>query len=236
MCYNTDMKTCTNCQQEKPLDDYYKEKRVADGRQAQCKECMQQRRREYRKANPSADKLYYQANREKLLTNKKLAYATNDERRQAYQETMRQYYLKNQEEIKVKVQIYAEANKKKLAEYRKIYRSKPENIERSNEGSRRYRAKPENRMALAHRQMRYAYRKLNAKGFSTKQQLQWRWDYYGGKCWVCECDATEFDHVIPLTKGGSNWPANLRPICRSCNARKSNTWPYNPKPLLQGVQ
>jgi 5-methylcytosine-specific restriction endonuclease McrA len=26
--------------------------------------------------------------------------------------------------------------------------------------------------------------------------------------------------VIPLSVGGTNWPANLRPACRSCNSAK----------------
>lgn len=229
------MKTCSNCQESKPLDEYHKEKRVADGRQAQCKECMRERRRQFRLDHPDADKKYYDTNIERLQERRKELYK-DPERRAKEREQQRKYYLKHQEHLKAKAKAYGKANYPKIAERAKIYRSDPENRERSNASSRKYRAKPENKKALAYRAMRYFHRKHNAKGHSTKQQLQWRWDYYGGKCWICECEATEFDHVIPITKGGSNWPANLRPICRSCNARKSNIWPYNPKPLLQGVQ
>jgi hypothetical protein len=56
--------------------------------------------------------------------------------------------------------------------------------------------------------------------------LQARVDYYGGRCWMCGAAWTCIDHVKPLSRGGSNWPANLRPACRSCNARKHNRWPY----------
>jgi len=59
-------------------------------------------------------------------------------------------------------------------------------------------------------------------GYTTAQHIEWRWQMYGGKCWICGGDADELDHVIPLTKGGSNWPANLRPACKHCNTKKGN--------------
>jgi 5-methylcytosine-specific restriction endonuclease McrA len=37
--------------------------------------------------------------------------------------------------------------------------------------------------------------------------------------------ATEVDHRIPLSRGGSAWPANLVPACKPCNCSKNNM-PY----------
>lgn len=72
---------------------------------------------------------------------------------------------------------------------------------------------------------RYA-RIKSAPGISAAAQIKARWDYYGGKCWMCGAEATDTDHVKPLAHGGSNWPSNLRPACRSCNRSKSAAWPY----------
>lgn len=68
--------------------------------------------------------------------------------------------------------------------------------------------------------------KLAAEGHATPEQVAARWAYYGGRCWMCGGIATSIDHVKPLAKGGSNWPANLRPACRPCNSAKKHTWPW----------
>jgi 5-methylcytosine-specific restriction endonuclease McrA len=59
-----------------------------------------------------------------------------------------------------------------------------------------------------------------AVGFCTREQLDARIAYYGHQCYRCFGPYDAIDHVIPLAKGGTNWPANLRPICRRCNSRK----------------
>lgn len=75
-------------------------------------------------------------------------------------------------------------------------------------------------------------RKRDAPGTHTVAQLQARIDFYGGRCWMCGCDwyalsieDQTIDHIKPISKGGSEWPANLRPACRSCNSSKNASWP-----------
>lgn len=60
-----------------------------------------------------------------------------------------------------------------------------------------------------------------AKGHSTPEQVKSRMAMFGYTCYLCGENGTEIDHVIPIKLGGTNWPANLRPICRRCNAKKS---------------
>jgi hypothetical protein len=44
----------------------------------------------------------------------------------------------------------------------------------------------------------------------------------GDPCGFCGGPSGEIDHIVPVTKGGSGEWENLAPICRSCNASKSN--------------
>lgn len=70
-------------------------------------------------------------------------------------------------------------------------------------------------------------RRASAPGYHSRHQLRQRFVFYGGLC-VCgvELDWNEdprtwhWDHRIPLSKGGSEWPANYRPLCASCNLKK----------------
>lgn len=69
-------------------------------------------------------------------------------------------------------------------------------------------------------------RERDAPGRTTTSQRLARWAYFGGLCWMCGTHADVLDHVKPLARGGSNWPANLRPACTRCNQRKLARWPY----------
>lgn len=82
----------------------------------------------------------------------------------------------------------------------------------------RYRAQV--RRHGAAREARKRARRTGAVGTATTGQLQARWTYYGGRCWMCGGQADGWDHVIALSLGGPNWPSNMRPSCRSCNSWK----------------
>lgn len=44
-----------------------------------------------------------------------------------------------------------------------------------------------------------------------------------GVCYLCgEPGADTREHVIPLSKGGTNEPSNIRPAHRACNSGKGN--------------
>lgn len=72
-------------------------------------------------------------------------------------------------------------------------------------------------------------RKAGAAGSASREQIEARIAYWGGMCSYCrERPHEHLDHTIPLSRGGSAWPANRRPSCRSCNQRKAagewRTW------------
>ncbi len=49
------------------------------------------------------------------------------------------------------------------------------------------------------------------------------WQRYGGVCVDCGDNRyLEFDHIIPIAKGGSNSDNNIQLLCRGCNGKKSD--------------
>jgi len=117
----------------------------------------------------------------------------------------RKYYLANREtEIQRSIK-YQLANRESVLERCRAY--KHNNRERCSvhEHSRRAR--------------------LNgADGMHTTKQWVSRMEFHGYRCRYCSVSLTiksaTKDHMIPLVKGGSNWPSNLVPACSSCNCRK----------------
>lgn len=43
---------------------------------------------------------------------------------------------------------------------------------------------------------------------------------YDGRCAYCEAPATQRDHIVPLTRGGTNFIGNIVPACGTCNPSK----------------
>lgn len=68
-------------------------------------------------------------------------------------------------------------------------------------------------------------------GTATVTQVQQRFAVWGNACWMCGAPAEHIDHVIAIARGGSGWPANLRPACARCNIRK-HTSAGTRRPLL----
>lgn len=65
-----------------------------------------------------------------------------------------------------------------------------------------------------------------AEGRCTPIEWRERYDLYDGCCAYCSKPlpfrSATIDHVMPISKGGSNWPSNLVPACATCNKSKGN--------------
>ena len=56
---------------------------------------------------------------------------------------------------------------------------------------------------------------------SAVKMAVWRRDY--GKCIECGSnEKLEYDHIIPVSKGGSNTERNIQILCEKCNRKKSS--------------
>ncbi len=72
--------------------------------------------------------------------------------------------------------------------------------------------------------MRYRARKIQAEGSHTIGEWELLKKQYGYICPACgkiepEIKLTE-DHIIPLSRGGSDYIENIQPLCVKCNTRK----------------
>jgi 5-methylcytosine-specific restriction endonuclease McrA len=113
-------------------------------------------------------------------------------------------------------------------------RKLPINQEKEREWKRAYRrANPEKDAERNHRRLACIRENggiLTAGDWKAIKKAQ------GGCCLACGKKARlTVDHIIPLSKGGRNEPANVQGLCKSCNSSKGNrhNTDYRPKPPVK---
>jgi len=149
----------------------------------------------------------------------------------------REHYTKNREQINArnskwrrqncdKVRVYRAKHYAENAEMIKVQGAMYRMMHQFGEKVRNAKYQKDNPDRARANSNRRRARKMSAAGDATAEQIAARWEVYGNTCYICGGPAEATDHVKPLAKGGSNWPANLRPICTHCNAVKGHQWPY----------
>lgn len=71
-------------------------------------------------------------------------------------------------------------------------------------------------------------REANADGFHSSKDVLDQYNRQGGLCYWCGNSLSKdyhVDHIIPLSRGGSNWPENLAISCPTCNLSKGSKLP-----------
>jgi len=229
------VKRCSKCGETKAVGEFNKKKAAKDGLQYHCKECEAKYYAENTEKVRLRGAKWYTENREKVKAQAAKLRAENPERTKAYQA---KYYAENLEKLRLRgAKHYAENREKvnvRIAKYR------AENPEKVRARTAKWRAAHPEKMAATAAKWRAANpkkvvaysarhraRKSGAAGTVTAEQIAARWEVYGETCYICGGQAEATDHVKPLAAGGTNWPANLRPICGRCNSRKKATWPYD---------
>ncbi len=178
----------------------------------------------------------------KKLARNRERYHTEPAYRENKKALARKYELDHPDKVKLARKAFALSHKEHLQNYKRTWyeKNREKVLARMAESGRRRRknfpdrvreiSSRSNKRHIARRRAakhRYRSTQANATGahYTTSEHIRARWAMWGNRCWVCGDVATATDHVKPLNKGGSHWPANLRPICNVCNAKKKDSWP-----------
>ena len=146
------------------------------------------------------------------------------EKRKIIDKTYREKYP---QKIKQKWKKWYKKNKEKKDEYNIKWRQ--ENIEKCRVLSREWRIK--NKEKARFKDKINEYRRRNCIGFHTLknwEDLKEKYNYCCADCGMQEPFIDQWypklteDHIIPITKGGSNNIENIQPLCHRCNSKKSN--------------
>jgi 5-methylcytosine-specific restriction endonuclease McrA len=157
---------------------------------------------------------HYQANKELINKHRRQRYPLYREKRLAY---LRNYAQSHTESLRESRKRYYQEHKNDadFQEKRKAYMAEYYQTEHGKMASR---AKCHRRRAL----------KMSAKGAYTAQDISCQMKRQHGRCYYCDVKfskgkrAYHVDHVVPLSRGGTNDPSNLVLACNSCNSSKKD--------------
>ena len=130
-------------------------------------------------------------------------------------ESKKQWLRDNREKARASSKLWNEKNKEKKKaydiEWHKNHKRKPNKVSKKLYTSayrKVYRAT-------------YRARRRNAVGVFTKTQWESLCRKHKWRCLCCgKKKKLTADHIIPLSKGGSNYITNIQPLCHSCNSKK----------------
>lgn len=171
-----------------------------------CKLCIKSNVRENRR-NRREQYAQYERSRANLPHRIEARRKYQEEHRERLTEYKERWTKENGERVAASKREHYDRNRKTI-----IVRSK----KWAEENSEKVRiAKAKNRRKR--RAARYA-----GRGSFTAREFQELCDRYGNRCLRCGNTDTmlEADHVVPLTKGGSDEISNIQPLCGSCNRSK----------------
>jgi 5-methylcytosine-specific restriction endonuclease McrA len=134
--------------------------------------------------------------------------AANAEHLAAYREA-------NADQIKATSAKWAKANPERVrARTQKWQAANPDYVQRWRKQN------PEAARAIKHR---YRANLAAAEGIYDVNEIKALFEKQDGRCAYCGRsirNGYDVDHIVPLSRGGSNWITNIQLCCASCNRRK----------------
>lgn len=217
------MKTCKNCNLEKPFDEFHLSKKDKDGRVVFCKKCKSEK-----------DRKYYHENRERLIRKSSEYYSDNKEKVSI---ANKKYREKNKDRKKKSDADYAKKNSEKVAlikaKWAKNNREKCKKWSKNNpEKSSAFIAqwKKDNKDKVRAYGDRRRAKKNETSGEYSSDDIHEIKKLQKYKCAYCPKSIRKkyhVDHIIPLAKGGSNYRKNIQVTCPKCNLKKNSKDPID---------
>jgi 5-methylcytosine-specific restriction endonuclease McrA len=153
-------------------------------------------------------------NKESVATKNASYYASNKKKENA---RTREYKAKNKLSISAYNSRYWLENMDVLKERDRVYNL--ENRNKLREWNRQFHKNNPTKNAEYHQRRRALH--ASAEGYHTAEDIANIIKKQGGLCACCKrVKSLAVDHIVALTKGGSNWPNNLQMLCKSCNSKK----------------
>lgn len=195
-----DEKKCSKCNITKALNNFYKTKKNKDGYFGRCKDCTKKESGEYYDKNKDKKQKYIEKNKELIAKQNKQWYSKNKENAN---ERRRKKYPQQRKDKK------KEYNDKNKVLIKKAY-------------LKRYANNKEYFYIQVHKR-RSRINKVLLNDFTKNDWIEIK-KFFENKCAYCgkENVVLEKEHVISISKAGSNTKKNIVTACRNCNASKSN--------------
>ena len=159
-----------------------------------------------------------EANKERIAAKQRAWEEANKDRRVA---TQRAWCAANKERVAANNRVWCEANPEYKAAFNRTWREA--NLKYKKAADRAWYEANQTRAIVTHHA--YRARKHSAPGYFTEHDIERLRIEQSGKCAAPHCgtwlSASEtVDHIVPVSRGGSNWPGNIQLLCKCCNRSK----------------
>lgn len=238
-------KQCTRCKERKPLTVFPSNKTCSGGREGVCNKCRAQRRKSGPPPELPTPAGFRRCTKCAELKPATIEYFNAGKRykggwRSQCKECERAYNERNKDRVRKRRSAHRAANKDRIAERYRIWAAA--NREHRNAYNRKYHAKQRAKTKADERawyvgnteEINTATRNRRARAFKaegihTADDVRRQHKAQRGKCYYCGVKVGKMyhvDHVIPLSRGGSNGPENIVIACQFCNTSKQSKMPH----------